>query len=77
MSASVPVCPNCNQPITRALDMPYGWWEWNGEGYVHTTQATRVDMAPWVHADCMGELRNFHPHDNLAPRKPRAVAATS
>ena len=75
MTTTVPTCPKCNGPITRALDMPYGWWEWNGEGYVHCTAATRVDMAPWVHADCMGELRNFHPHDNLSPRKPRVVAS--
>jgi hypothetical protein len=58
-----PICPKCNAPITRALDLPYGWWEWNGERYVHTTAATRVDVAPWVHADCMGELRPFHPDD--------------
>jgi hypothetical protein len=22
-----------------------------------------VDVAPWVHYDCMGELRQFHPQD--------------
>jgi hypothetical protein len=58
-----PTCPNCGQPITRALDLPYGWWEWTGEGYEARTASTRVDVAPWVHYDCLGELRSFHPHD--------------
>ena len=66
---SAPICPKCDQPITRALDVPYGWWEWNGSGYVHATAATRVDVAPWVHADCMGELRSFHPHDYPTQRR--------
>lgn len=62
-----PTCPNCDQPITRALDAPYGWWEWNDvEGrYDHATAATRVDVAPWVHHDCMGELRDFHPQNRF------------
>ena len=58
-----PNCPACGQPITRALDAPYGWWEWDGSKYVAKNQATRVDMAPWVHYDCMGELRDFHPQN--------------
>lgn len=58
-----PKCPNCDQPITRALDAPYGWWEWNGERYELRTAATQVDVAPWVHWDCMGELRQFHPQN--------------
>ena len=64
-----PICPNCNTPITRVVDVPYGWWEWDaakGE-YVLTTAATRVDVAPWVHTDCMGELRHFHPQDPVLP----------
>lgn len=62
-----PSCPHCGKPITRALDLPYGWWEWQGDGYRLTTAATRVDVAPWVHADCMGELREFHPQDVGTP----------
>lgn len=60
-----PICPNCGTPITRALDLPYGWWEWDAAAgrYRMATAATRVDVAPWVHADCMGELRHFHPQD--------------
>jgi len=34
-----------------------------GDGYVLCTASKRVDVAPWVHADCMGELRPFHPQD--------------
>ena len=64
---SAPNCPQCGKPLTRVLDLPYGWWEWNGREYELTTASTRVDVAPWVHADCMGELREFHPQDVAAP----------
>lgn len=63
---NAPICPNCGHAITRVLDAPYGWWEWNGTGYAPANQATRVDMSPWVHADCMGELRHFHPQNPVA-----------
>jgi len=62
-----PTCPGCGQPVTRALDLPYGWWEWDSDHYVLRTASTRVDVSPWVHADCMGELREFHPHDFGTP----------
>jgi hypothetical protein len=65
-----PNCPNCGQPITRVLDLPYGWWEWNGQKYAPATAATRVDVAPWVHADCMGELRQFHPQNPVVAPAP-------
>lgn len=58
-----PLCPNCGTAITRALDLPYGWWEWTGERYELRTAASRVDVAPWVHDACMGELRQFHPQN--------------
>ncbi len=60
-----PICPHCTQPIDRVVDVPYGWWEWNAAKgqYVLTTAATRVDVAPWVHTACMGELRKFHPQN--------------
>jgi hypothetical protein len=61
-----PTCEHCGQPVTRALDLPYGWWEWDGKGYALKTASTRVDVAPWVHWDCMGELRPFHPQDAVA-----------
>ena len=48
-----PNCPKCGKPVTRAVDVPYA--------------ATRVDVAPWVHLDCMGELRSFHPQNPVTP----------
>jgi hypothetical protein len=66
---SAPICPNCGKEITRVVDVPYGWWEWNEAkgAYAPATAATRVDVAPWVHTDCMGELRNFHPQNPVVP----------
>jgi len=58
-----PLCPHCGTPITRVLDAPYGYWEWSDGEYKPRTAATRVDVAPWLHWDCMGELRDFHPQD--------------
>lgn len=66
---SVPNCPHCGAPVTRVLDLPYGWWEWDGSRYTLRTASERVDVAPWVHADCMGELRDFHPQDVVAAPK--------
>jgi len=67
-----PACPKCGKSITRALDLPYGWWEWDGHRYVPKTAASpgQVDVAPWVHWDCMAELRGFHPQDAPATAKP-------
>ncbi len=66
-----PTCPKCGAAITRALDLPYGWWEWDEQRqrYVRHTAAApgQVDVAPWAHWDCMGELRAFHPQDFRAP----------
>ena len=66
---SAPICPNCGNEITRVVDVPYGWWEWNAEKgkYVHTTATGGVDVAPWVHTDCMTMLRNFHPQNPVVP----------
>jgi hypothetical protein len=58
-----PTCPNCGKPVTRVLDAPYGYWEWTDHRYELRTASRRVDVAPWVHWDCMGELRDFHPQD--------------
>lgn len=71
--AEPPKCPHCGEPVTRALDLPYGWWEWKEDGYQLTSASKRVDTAPWVHYECMGELREFHPQDFGTP-KVRAVA---
>lgn len=64
-----PNCPNCGQPLHRVIDVPYGWWEWDAAtgSYRPQNAASRVDVAPWVHVACMGELRHFHPQDPVAP----------
>ena len=67
VAMDAPICPNCHQPIERALDLPYGWWVWNGTGYRLRTASKRVDVAPWAHDECMTELREFHPHDYGTP----------
>src|SRR5665811_2388970 len=28
-----PTCPHCGTPVTRVLDLPYGYWEWGGTEY--------------------------------------------
>ncbi|MEK7422301.1 MAG: hypothetical protein AAB131_00535 [Actinomycetota bacterium] len=74
-----PTCPNCGKPITKVFDAPYGWWEWDADAgaYRTKTAASRVDVAPWVHADCMGELRRFHPQDPVSATGPGVHAATA
>lgn len=65
---SVPECPHCGKPATRVLDLAYGYWEWDDDraGYEHRTCSDRVDVAPWVHHDCMGELRDMHPQNDYS-----------
>lgn len=64
----VPTCPNCGRPATRILDLAYGYWEWDeaADAFAHRTASTRVDVAPWVHHECMGELRDLHPQDDYS-----------
>jgi hypothetical protein len=58
-----PTCPSCGEPLTRVLDLPYGYWEWTGAAYELRHTSTRVDVAPWACAGCLTELRPFHPQD--------------
>jgi hypothetical protein len=62
----VPNCPKCGQPVTRILDLAYGYWEWNDERerFEHRTASDRVDVSPWVHDSCLGELRHLHPQND-------------
>ncbi|MCP5029488.1 MAG: hypothetical protein GY929_24725 [Actinomycetia bacterium] len=64
----VPDCPQCGEPVTRILDLAYGYWEWDDEKgtYGHRTCSDRVDVAPWVHDSCMGELRDLHPQNDYS-----------
>jgi hypothetical protein len=61
-----PTCPGCGEPLTRVLDLPYGFWEWDGHGYHLRSTSDRVDVAPWACASCLAELRNFHPQDAVS-----------
>lgn len=58
-----PLCPNCEAPLETVLDLPYGYWAWTGSSYELRHQSDRVDVAPWVCASCLHELRHFHPQD--------------
>jgi len=62
-----PRCPSCDEPLSRVLDLPYGYWEWTGSAYELRHTSSRVDVAPWACAACLGELRSFHPQDVVAP----------
>ncbi|MBV6509804.1 MAG: hypothetical protein JJLCMIEE_02904 [Acidimicrobiales bacterium] len=61
-----PTCPSCGDALTRVLDLPYGYWEWNGTEYELKSTSQRVDVAPWACAGCLGELRDFHPQDKVS-----------
>jgi hypothetical protein len=62
----IPTCPNCGKEVDRILDLAYGYWEWEParERFVHRTCSNRVDVSPWVHDRCMGELRDLHPQND-------------
>ncbi len=62
-----PNCPSCGAPLDKVLDLPYGYWRWDGDRYVLTSTSERVDVSPWACAACLGELRQFHPQDVVAP----------
>lgn len=63
---NAPNCPACGEPLTRVLDLPYGFWEWDGSTYKLKSTSTRVDVAPWACAGCLAELREFNPQDVVA-----------
>lgn len=76
---AVPDCPHCGRPVTRILDLAYGYWEWDAERqrYEHRTCSDRVDVAPWVHHDCMGELRHLHPQNDYSGPAPAPAGTTT
>lgn len=61
-----PTCPSCGEPLTNVLDLPYGYWAWTGSAYELRSTSERVDVAPWACANCLAELRPFHPQDVVA-----------
>ncbi len=60
-----PTCPGCGAPLDRVLDLPYGYWSWDGQRYKLCSVSDRVDTAPWACAACLAELRNFHPQNEV------------
>ena len=60
-----PTCPGCGEPLTKVLDLPYGFWEFDGERYQLRSTSDRVDVAPWACAGCLIELRDFHPQNEV------------
>lgn len=64
--ATAPTCPNCGEALDVVLDIPYGYWAWNGTRYELRHQSERVDTAPWACGKCLRELRTFHPQDVVA-----------
>ena len=63
-----PTCPSCGTTVTRILDLAYGYWEWDAadDRFVHRTCSNRVDVSPWVHDECLGELRDLHPQNDYS-----------
>ncbi len=59
-------CPHCGEPLNQVLDLPYGYWEWDGERYNLKSTADTVNVAPWACNSCLRSLRPFHPQDVTA-----------
>ena len=56
-----PACPHCGEDLEAVLDLPYGYWEWDGFEYKHRATATGVDVPEFACANCLGGLAGFHP----------------
>ncbi len=61
-----PKCPSCGEALTNVLDLPYGYWKWDGTEYKLTSTSERVDVTPWACAACLTELQGFHPQDAVS-----------
>ncbi|MBS1265260.1 MAG: hypothetical protein MAG471_01101 [Acidimicrobiaceae bacterium] len=59
-------CHHCGEPLDRVLDLPYGYWEWDGVRYNLKSTADTVNVAPWACPNCLRSLRPFHPQDVTA-----------
>ena len=62
-AGSPPTCPGCGQALTRVVDLPYGYWEWDGTVYRHRYSAEGVVVPEFACAACLGGLPEFHPED--------------
>ena len=59
-------CPHRGESLDQVLDLPYGYWEWDGERYNLKSTADTVNVAPWTCNSCLRSLRPFHPQDVTA-----------
>ncbi|MHB1549544.1 MAG: hypothetical protein ACYCV7_13635 [Acidimicrobiales bacterium] len=64
---TTPVCPGCNTPLDRVVDLPYGYWEWDGGRYRHRYSASGPVVPEFACARCLGGLPEFHPEDHHYP----------
>lgn len=60
-----PTCPNCKEPLLRVVDLPYGYWEWDGERYKARSTSTGVSAPEFACAACLTGLLGFHPQDRV------------
>jgi hypothetical protein len=67
MEANPPVCPHCDKILELVLDLPYGYWEWDGFQYRLRATATGVDVPEFACANCLSGLAGFHPSDIPSP----------
>jgi len=56
-----PPCPHCGESLEEVLDLPYGYWEWDGFEYKLRATATGVDVPEFACANCLAGLAGFHP----------------
>ncbi|MHB1923316.1 MAG: hypothetical protein ACYCSJ_01345 [Acidimicrobiales bacterium] len=69
-SRSAPTCPGCGEALTRVVDLPYGYWEWDGAAYRHRYSVEGVVVPEFACAACLGGLPEFHPEDVQPARTP-------
>lgn len=60
-----PICPSCSEPLHRVVDLPYGYWEWDGTRYRARSTTTGVSAPEFACAACLTGLPGFHPQDAL------------
>ncbi len=58
-----PTCPACGEPLERVVDLPYGYWEWDGTAYQARATTTTVAVPEFACAKCLTGLEGFHPQD--------------
>ena len=60
---TTPTCPACHEPLDRVVDLPYGYWEWDGTSYKARASAKGPAVPEFACARCLTGLPGFHPQD--------------